>query len=96
VDFFDGSINRIAAWVIGMRNTKKAILYSMLEPVEILRRYETEGDLGMRLALIEESKTLPFGAVWNMYCVKKGVPAGTDWMDVVKRYEQDVLSKREG
>ena len=95
VDFFDGSINRTAAWIIGMRNTKKAILYSMLEPLELLRRYEADGDLGMRLALIEESKSLPFGAVWDMYCIQKGVPAGASWMDEVKKYEKEVLGKRE-
>lgn len=95
VDFFDGSINRTAAWITGMRNTKKAIMYSMLEPVGLLKKYEDDGDLGMRLALMEESKSLPFGAVWDMYCIKKDVPSGAFWMDEIKKYEKEVLSKRE-
>ncbi|MDD4870484.1 MAG: L-rhamnose isomerase [Kiritimatiellae bacterium] len=94
LDFFDASINRIAAWVIGTRNMLKALLLAMVEPAEILRKLELKGDLTSRLALIEESKTLPFAAVWDYYCMKQDVPVGMAWMDEVKMYEKNVLSKR--
>lgn len=94
LDFFDASINRVAAWVIGTRCVIKALLAAMLEPVEELRRYELEGDFTSRLALLEEIKTAPFGAVWDYYCVKHSVPVGMAWMEDVKRYEKQVLNKR--
>ena len=94
LDFFDASINRITAWVTGARAALKAILFALLEPTEILIEEEKKGNLGNRLALMEEFKTLPFGAVWNKYCLDKGVPAGADWLEDVKGYEEDVLSKR--
>ncbi len=94
LDFFDASINRIAAWVIGTRCMIKALLLAMVAPAEKLRQAESEGDFTSRLALQEELKTLPFGAVWDFYCVKSGVPAGETWLAEVKRYEQDVLLKR--
>lgn len=94
LDFFDASINRIAAWVIGMRCMIKALLFALLEPVETLREMEIEGDYTRRLGLLEELKTLPFGAVWDYYCLKSDVPAGWAWMEAVKTYEADVLSKR--
>jgi len=94
LDFFDASINRIAAWVIGTRNMIKALLIAMLEPSGTLRKLESNGDLTSRLALMEELKTLPFSAVWNYYCMKKNVPVGMAWMEEVKAYEATVLSKR--
>jgi L-rhamnose isomerase len=96
LDFFDASINRIAAWVIGTRNTIKSVLHAMLEPVEALKQAELEGDYTTRLALAEEFKSYPFGAVWDYYCAQKGVPVREAWLPVVKRYEQEVLLKREG
>lgn len=94
LDFFDASINRIAAWVIGTRNTIKALLRAMLEPIEALKKAELEGDYTTRLALTEEFKSYPFGAVWDYYCLQMDVPVREHWLDHVKRYEQDVLLKR--
>lgn len=94
LDFFDASINRIAAWVIGTRNMQKALLRAMLEPTESLKKLELDGDYTARLALTEEYKTYPFGAVWDYFCEKNNVPVGTDWLDEVRAYERDVLSKR--
>ncbi len=94
LDFFDASINRIAAWVIGTRNMQKALLRAMLEPTENLKKLELDGDYTARLALTEEYKTYPFGAVWDYFCEKNNVPVGTDWLDEVRAYERDVLSKR--
>ncbi|MGI6705695.1 MAG: L-rhamnose isomerase [Clostridia bacterium] len=94
LDFFDASINRVAAWVIGTRNMIKALLIAMLEPTAILKKAELDWDFTSRLALMEEFKTYPFGAVWDYYCMKKGVPVGEEWLDEVKKYEVEVLSKR--
>ena len=94
LDFFDASINRVAAWVIGMRNMAKALLLAMLEPTESLRKLELAGDFTSRLALLEELKTLPFGAVWDYYCGKSDVRVGRAWIDEVKAYENCVLAKR--
>ncbi|WP_248924247.1 L-rhamnose isomerase [Paenibacillus hamazuiensis] len=94
LDFFDASINRVAAWVIGTRNTIKALLRAMLEPVEALKQAELEGDYTTRLALTEEFKTYPFGAVWDYYCEKHGVPVREEWIAEVKQYEREVLTKR--
>ncbi|MFG0266716.1 MAG: L-rhamnose isomerase [Rhodopirellula sp. JB055] len=94
LDFFDASINRVAAWAIGTRNALKAVLAAMLEPTEQLKKLELEGDLTGRLALIEEQKTLPLGAVWNHYCQSVNVPAGADWLQNVREYESKVLSQR--
>jgi L-rhamnose isomerase len=94
LDFFDASINRIAAWVIGTRCMIKALLIALLEPSEKLRRMELEGDYTGRLAMLEEFKTLPFGAVWDYYCTKMETPAGESWIDETRAYEKDVLSKR--
>ncbi len=93
LDFFDASINRIAAWVIGTRNALRSILIALLEPTEI-RRAEQSGDLTARLAMMEEAKGLPWAAVWDYYCLIKNVPVGRDWLTEVRRYEHDVLSKR--
>lgn len=94
LDFFDASINRVAAWVVGTRNTIKALLRAMLEPVEALKQAELEGDYTTRLALTEEFKSYPFGAVWDYYCASKGVPVREQWIRQVKAYEQDVLTAR--
>ena len=94
LDFFDASINRIAAWVIGMRNTIKAMIFAMLEPVETLKNAEAKGDLTSRLALLEEYKSYPFSAVWDYYCQIMGVPAKESWLEDVKEYERNVLAKR--
>jgi L-rhamnose isomerase len=94
LDFFDASINRVAAWVIGTRCMIKALLLALLDPIERLRSCESTGDYTARLALLEESRTLPFGAVWDAYCERSGVPAGPAWIDAAKRYERDVLAKR--
>ncbi|RXZ80611.1 L-rhamnose isomerase [Paenibacillaceae bacterium] len=95
LDFFDGSINRVAAWVIGTRNTIKALLRAMLEPVETLKQAELAGDYTTRLALTEEFKSYPFGAIWDYYCAQQGVPVREQWLAEVKAYEQDVLLKRD-
>jgi L-rhamnose isomerase len=94
LDFFDGSINHLAAWIIGTRNTIKALLRAMLEPVEKLREIEMEGDYTSRLALVEEFKSYPFGAVWDYYCASQGVPVREQWLAEVKKYEKEVLLKR--
>jgi len=94
LDFFDASINRIAAWVIGTRSMIKALLIALLEPTETLRRAEAEGDFTSRLALLEEAKTLPYGAVWDYYCATSDVPVGQAWLAETKAYEKDVLSQR--
>ncbi len=94
LDYFDASINRVAAWVIGTRNTLKALLKAMLEPTARLRECEGAGDYTGRLALQEEIKSLPWGAVWDQYCAAAGVPVGRQWIDEVKEYESTVLSVR--
>lgn len=94
LDFFDGSINRVAAWVIGARNFEKALLEALLEPSVELRRLQDEGDFTRRLALLEEQKTMPFSDVWGEYCRRAGVPADFGWYDTVEGYERDVTSKR--
>ena len=91
LDFFDASINRVAAWVIGTRAMLKALLLALLEPTESLRRLEAEGDNTARLALLEELKAMPFGAVWDHHCRTHDVPPGRDWLAEVKTYERDVL-----
>ena len=93
LDYFDASINRIAAWVIGARNLLLALLLALLEPPAI-RAAELAGDLTARLALQEESKSLPFGSVWDYYCESKGVPVGEAWLAEVRKYEADVLMNR--
>jgi L-rhamnose isomerase len=94
LDFFDASINRIAAWVIGTRNMQKALIYAKLEPTAMLKKLEDEGDYTSRLALLEELKSYPFNAVWDEYCEQMGVPVRNEWLTEVKKYEADVLSKR--
>ena len=94
LDFFDATINRVAAWVIGTRSTLKALLMALLEPTDQLRTLELAGDYTGRLALLEEIKTLPFGAVWDYYCANANVPVGMEWLDRVKAYEKAVQSLR--
>lgn len=94
LDFFDASVNRVAAWVIGARSAMKAMLYALLEPVEALRQAELEGDFTQRLALMEQMKTMPFGAVWDYYCITEDVPLESEWLQEVKTYEAEVLFKR--
>jgi L-rhamnose isomerase len=94
LDFFDGSINRIAAWVIGTRNTLKALMKAMLEPTAQLKQLEAEGDFTSRLALTEEFKTYPFNAVWDYYCITQNVPVKELWLNEVKQYEKEVLARR--
>jgi L-rhamnose isomerase len=94
LDFFDASINRVAAWVIGSRCMLKALLLALLEPIQALREMENSGDYTGRLAMLEEMKTLPFGAVWDYYCHSQNVPVGLGWLDVIRDYEHDVLSRR--
>jgi L-rhamnose isomerase len=94
LDFFDASINRVAAWIIGTRNVQKALLKALVEPTVRLRAAESARDYTTRLALLEEHKTLPFGAVWDAFCERSGVTAGEAWLEAVKRYEADVLPAR--
>lgn len=94
LDFFDATINRVAAWVIGTRNTIKAVLKAMLEPTEYLKKVELVGDFTTRLALTEELKDFPFADVWNYYCEQQGVPVGLDWLKEAQQYEKEVLFKR--
>ena len=94
LDFFDASINRIAAWIIGTRCMIKALLIALLEPVQMLREIELADNYTARLAMLEELKTMPYGAVWDYYCRKMEVPSAQAWLDEVKAYEKDVLAKR--
>jgi L-rhamnose isomerase len=94
LDFFDASINRVAAWVIGTRCLLRALLIALLEPADTLRGLEAAGDFTGRLALLEEVKALPFGAVWDYHCLRHEVPVGPAWLDTVRAYERDVLSRR--
>jgi len=94
LDFFDASINRIAAWVIGARTAKKALLLGLLRPLQKLRDAENAGDYTSRLALMEDAKSLPWGAVWDEYCARNNSPADGQWLAKAKDYEARVLSKR--
>ena len=94
LDFFDASINRIAAWVIGTRNMIKALLIALLEPTDSLRSLEEAGNYTDRLVMLEELKSMPWGAVWDYYCLQQEVPVGPAWINDVRSYENDVLLKR--
>ena len=94
LDYFDASINRIAAWTIGARNTLRALLVALLEPCDRLRQLEAAGDFSSRLALQEELKAMPSNAVWDYYCLQKNVPVGMDFMRVIKEYEGRELARR--
>jgi len=94
LDFFDASINRIAAWVTGTRAMIQALLGALLEPTDTLRELEESGNHTARLAVLETLKTLPYGAVWDYYCVKQSVPPGLAWLNAVGQYEKKVLAQR--
>lgn len=94
LDYFDASINRIGAYVIGSRATQKCLLQALLEPLDTLRRYEAEGKGFQRLALLEEAKSLPWNAVWDMFCLKNDVPVGHEFISEIEKYEAEVTSKR--
>ena len=94
LDYFDASINRIAAWVIGTRNMQKALLAALLEPHDNLRRWQEEGNFTEMLLWQEELKSLPFGDIWEHFCAIQGVPADASWYEAVRTYQENVLSKR--
>ncbi len=94
LDFFDASINRVAAWVIGMRNMEKALLKAFLEPTDAMKKMELEGDYTGRLAYLEEMKSMPWQDVWDEFCRRNAVPVGLEWLKEIRRYEADVLAKR--
>ena len=93
-DYFDASINRLAAWTVGARNTRKALLAALLEPTVYLKELEQSGDLGGRLLMSGEAASLPFNTVWEQYCEQKNIPTGKAWLEDIKDYEKSVLSKR--
>lgn len=94
LDFFDASINRIAAWVVGTRNAQKALLYALLEPNEQLKSLQDSASFTEKMVRMEQMKTMPFGDIWEHYCELQGVPNDVDWFEEVRRYENDVLLKR--
>ncbi|MGM9803265.1 MAG: L-rhamnose isomerase [Muribaculaceae bacterium] len=94
LDYFDGAINRIGAYVIGARATQKSILRGLLEPVNLLSQYELTNRNFQKLALMEEGKAMPFGDVWNMFCLRNNVPAASYFINEIEQYEKDVTSKR--
>jgi L-rhamnose isomerase len=94
LDFFDASINRVAAWVIGTHNALRAMLMALLEPTTHLRELELSGDFTARLALFEEMKCMPFGSIWDYHCLRQGVPVGISYLDSIRKYEKQVLAQR--
>jgi len=94
LDFFDASMNRVGAWIIGARATLKSVLIALLEPRKKLQELEDAGNYFARLALLEELKTMPFGAVWDYFCLTMDVPSGESWIEEIERYEAEVTSKR--
>jgi L-rhamnose isomerase len=94
LDFFDASINRVAAWVIGTRATLQSLLLALLEPVEMLRKFERNGDFTARLAALDHFNAMPTGAVWDYYCQTSSVPPGMAWLEDVRRHEREVLNQR--
>jgi L-rhamnose isomerase len=94
LDFFDASIHRVAAWVLGARSVLKALLFSFLEPAELLRACEAEGDFTRRLAIVEELRSLPFGAVWEEVCLRAGVPPGDTWIEDLRAWESKIRRRR--
>jgi L-rhamnose isomerase len=96
LDFFDASINRLAAWIIGARNMRKALLLALLEPAAMQLEAEENFDGAARLAIFEEQKSMPWSAVWEYYCVRQNVAPGIEWLDTVRSYEKETLSKRGG
>ena len=94
LDFFDASINRIGAWVVGTRATQISFLQALLEPLVKLREYENAGRLFERLALLEEAKKMPFGDVWDYFCLINNVPSGVEYLNDIQAYENEILSRR--
>ena len=94
LDYFDASLNRVGAWVVGARATLKAFLFALLLPEDKLRAFENAGDNFGRLALREEAKALPWGAVWDQHCFRSDVPSESDWLEEISGYEREVLSRR--
>jgi L-rhamnose isomerase len=94
LDYFDASINRIGAYIVGVRATQKALLQALLEPIAQLREYEAKGQNFERLALLEEAKSLPWAAVYDFYCLKKGVAGGDAYIQEIQNYEKEITSKR--
>lgn len=94
LDYFDASINRLGAYVIGIRSTQKAFLQALLEPINKLREYETNGQNFERLALLEEAKSLPWNNVWDYFCLKNNIPVGEEYIKEIQQYEKNVTSKR--
>jgi L-rhamnose isomerase len=94
LDFFDASINRIAAWTIGGRSSLRALLMALLEPTEQLKTLEQKDDYTGRLVMLEELKGLPFGAVWDQYCLEQDVPVGMAYLDEIRSYESTTLAQR--
>lgn len=94
LDYFDASLNRVGAYVIGTRSAQMAFMYAMLEPHQMLVKFEEEERNFERLAYLELLKSMPFGAVWDFYCLKNNVPAGEDYIDEIRKYERDILLKR--
>ena len=94
LDYFDASINRIGAYVVGSRATQKCVLQALLEPLAKLREYEANGQYFERLALLEEAKSLPWNAVWDMFCFKNNVPVGELFIPEIQQYEAEITSKR--
>ncbi|MCC8179580.1 MAG: L-rhamnose isomerase, partial [Planctomycetes bacterium] len=95
LDYFDASINRVAAWVIGMRDFQKALLRGMLEPLAKWKQLELDFDFTSRLALLEEAKSLPWQAVWDQFCLIHNAPIGSAWLDKVKAYEKNEMQGRD-
>ena len=94
LDYFDATINRIGAYVIGIRATQKALLQALLEPSATLQAYEAKEQLFQRLALQEELKSMPWNAVWDMFCLKNNVPVGENYLTDIEKYEAEVTNKR--
>lgn len=94
LDYFDASINRIGAWVIGVRAVQKSLLYALLQPWEILKEYEEKGQYFQRLAFLEELKTLPYGSIWDYFCLTNNVPIGDNWIKEIENYERETLKRR--
>jgi L-rhamnose isomerase len=94
LDFFDASINRIGAYVIGTRAAREGVLYALLDPTQQLQGFEAKGKNTQRLAFMEAFKTMPFGAVWDQLCEQAGVPIGSSWLKEMESYEEEVLSTR--
>ena len=94
LDFFDAQVNRVTAWVCGLRAAGKALLSALLEPTHLLQEAEAAGNLGRRMALLDECKNMPVNAVWDYLCLQKGVTVGASWLDEMDRYEREVQFKR--